>query len=383
MSSFKAEKALEKAKIQLMMRPNTIFYTTILFSLKQLWDATILTAAVNGTHLFINPGWFITLSEGARIGLLAHEAGHVGLDHITRVGNKDFGIFNKAGDYMINNQLIKEGYELPDGALVDKRFTDRMNTEMVYQILYDEAPKKPDGSLQSTGAPGGFGSDLIHPKNNIDSSKIQQDVADIVLKAATHARERGERPGVIAGNSIINLEEVINPKLPWHAILQNFLQNFAKDDYSWQKPNRRYLPDFYLPSAYSEAVCDVAIAVDASGSALKAFAYYIHEIAFLKETIKPDKITLLVFDTQIRDIQEITDNTNLMKDVIFTGGGGTQIRPVLTWAKENKPDVMLIFTDGQFNKPAKDRYPECPLIWIIDDDPNFKIPVGEIIHYDI
>ena len=385
MSRFEHDKALEKAKIRLMMRPNTIFYTTILFSLKQVWDTTIPTAAVNGTHLYINPDWFVDLDLPEAVGLLAHEAGHIGLDHITRVGKRDHRLFNKAGDYKINQSLVAEGYKLPAGALLDARF-DELNTEGAYKILYDEAPKNPDGTLADTGVPVyGIGPDLIHPKDPAAAQKIQQDITTIVLRAAVQAKEQNQPPGNIAGEAILLIDSVINPKLPWYIILQNYLQNFARDDYSWQRPNRRYMPDYYLPSAYSEAVCDVAIAVDASGSALQAFAYYIHEIAYLKETIKPDKITLLVFDTDIQSIQEITENTDLMRDVVFTGGGGTQIRPVLAWAQENKPDVMLIFTDGEFNQPEEgsDEYPETPLIWIIDNDPNFTIPKGTVINYDL
>jgi len=384
MLNFDAKKALEKAKIHLMNKPNTIFYSTILFSLKQEWTDTLPTAAVDGTSLFINPEWFLDLSEEERVGLLAHEAGHIGSDHITRKGNRDHRLYNMAGDYMINNSLVKAKYTLPAGALHSLKFDDSMSTEQVYQILFDEAPKKPDGSLEEgEGTLPGPGSDIIFPSNKIDTSKIQQEIATIVLRAAVQAKEMDQDPGSIPSNALIHLDSVINPKLPWHVVLENYLTRFAKDDYSWSKPNRRYFPDFYLPTAHSEAVCNLAIAVDASGSALDSFSYYIHEIASLKEMMKPDVITLITFDTEIKAVQEITDNTDLMKDVIFTGGGGTDINLVMAWARDNSPDVLIVFTDGEFHHPNKKAYPECPVVWIIDNDPDFTILYGEIIHYDL
>ena len=49
------KKALDKAKIALMSKADTIFFTTILFSLRLIWDNTQPTAATNGTDLYLIP----------------------------------------------------------------------------------------------------------------------------------------------------------------------------------------------------------------------------------------------------------------------------------------------------------------------------------------
>ena len=45
------QRALDKAKIALMSKPDSTSFTTVCFSLKHVWDDTITTAATNGTHL--------------------------------------------------------------------------------------------------------------------------------------------------------------------------------------------------------------------------------------------------------------------------------------------------------------------------------------------
>ena len=382
MSKKPEDQALEKAKIQLMMMPNTIFYTTILFSLVQEWT-DIETAGTNGTNLVINPTWFLSLTEKARVGLLAHEILHVALSHMTRKGTKDSLIWNFAGDYVINLELSEAGYELPKGGLLDKQYRD-MSTEQVYNKIFEEAEKNPNGQFGANGSGIPGGQDVLYPKDSKQLEVIEKAIADTVLRASIQAQTANERPGSVAGEIGIQLQKMINPKLPWNVILQNHMQNFLKDDFSWKRPNKRFTPDHYLPTAFSEAICNIAVAVDSSGSVTTdEFSYFIAEIATIQEQMKPEKITLIDFDTRIRSIQEITESTDCMSDLKFTGGGGTDVKDMFKWAKKNNPDVLLVFTDGEFNMPNKKHFPSCPTIWLIHDDPKWKSSFGEVVHYDM
>ena len=49
------QKSLDKAKVTLMGKPDTIFFTTVLFGLKFRWNDAIPTARTNGIELEINP----------------------------------------------------------------------------------------------------------------------------------------------------------------------------------------------------------------------------------------------------------------------------------------------------------------------------------------
>lgn len=377
--------ALSRAKVQLMRIPDTVFYATILFSLKQTWTDTVDTAATNGTELILNPIYFLSLTERQRIGLLVHEILHVALDHMTRLKSRNPTIWNAAADHVINLCIMEtRKYELPEGGLQDSRFTN-MSTEAVYGILYKEfAEDEDNGGPGAKGLLIPGGGDIQYPADAAEASVKEKDIANIILKASIQAKTTTGIPGSLSGEMNIHLSEVLNPQLPWNVILQNYLNSFVKDDYSWRKPNRRYLPEFYLPSQYSEAVGEVAVAVDCSGSVLpEEFSYFIYEVISMQEALKPEKVTLLNFDTEIIDIYEITQNTDILNDIRFVGGGGTEILPVFQWAKENNPVVMLVFTDGEFYFPNSDEYPECPIVWLIHDNPYFTAPIGEVIHYSI
>lgn len=377
------QKAWDKAKLTLIMRPNTVFYTTLLFSLKFSWNDQIDTAGTDGIHLEINPNWFMKLTPGAQIGLLIHEVLHVSLDHMTRKGDRDPDIWNIAGDHVINLSITKSGYALPPNPLCEPKYS-RMSTEQLYEILYAESQKQlPSGGIPAPSGIPGIGKDIIYPAPGQQNEEVKAEITQKILKAATQSKLANEDPGCIPGDILIQLEKILNPKLPWNVILRNHFTEICKDDYSMRRPNRKFMPDFYLPSAHSDAVANLVFALDGSGSVRpKQFSYFIAEAGVIQQYLRPEKMTMVVFDTEITGIHDITNNTNLLKDVEFKAGGGTEIQPVFNWANKNIPKIMLIFTDGYM------RVPSIPpvgvsIIWLIHNNPKFTAPYGEVIHYDI
>ena len=80
-----AQQALNKAKIELMRRPDSVFFITVCFSLKHIWDSSIKTAATNGIDIKFNPGFFMSLTAEERLFLLLHETCHVAYQHMCRL----------------------------------------------------------------------------------------------------------------------------------------------------------------------------------------------------------------------------------------------------------------------------------------------------------
>lgn len=374
------EKLLEKTKLRLMMMPGTMFFTTILFSLKYVWDQSIPTAAVDGRHMFVNPGFFEALTPKERIGVLIHEVMHVALNHITRQGNRHPQLFNMAGDYVINHIITSQGFSLPSGCLLSDDYTQDMGTEAVYDALYQKHKNK-----EMPIDLGPIGGDIKAPANAADASRVQQEIADIVLRAAQQTRQAQNGYGNIPGEVLVQLEKTINPKLPWNIIFQNFMSQFAKDDYSFRRPSRRYAgTGLVMPSPFSQAVCNVTMAVDCSGSVSSTeFSHFIAEAQVIQQTLKPDLLTVIDFDTRIHNIQHITQGTDIFRELKFHGRGGTNVTPVFEWAKAHLPEVLVIFTDGCFSQPPAHAYPPCPVVWLIHNNQDFTAPGGEVIHYDI
>ena len=126
---------------------------------------------------------------------------------------------------------------------------------------------------------------------------------------------------------------------------------------------------------------DIAIAVDASGSVSDDdFKVFVSETNGILRMMKPDKLTLIQFDSKIKSVDKIGSIQDLM-NVQFFGRGGTRIEPVMEWAKENKPKLLLVFTDGEFNFYNTDY--KTNTVFLIHNNPRFKSPYGKVIHYEI
>ncbi len=101
----------------------------------------------------------------------------------------------------------------------------------------------------------------------------------------------------------------------------------------------------------------LAIAVDTSGSVEeKELAVFQAEINALRRY--GHRITLIQFDDRIRWLADLRGPA----PDLWRGRGNTLYDPVLRWANRHRPDILLIFTDGQGPLPLE-KY-QGPLWWI-------------------
>ena len=360
--------ALSKAKIQLMARPDSAFFTTVCFSLKHMWNENIPTARTNGTWIEFSPKFFMSLTVGQQIFLLLHETMHVAYLHMARFQKgMDQSKANIAMDHVINLQLIERGFEMPPFGYADRQYTG-MCWEEVYKLLPDNHPPP-------------MMDDLVPSDDPVTDEQLEQAVQDILVRASIQSKMSNDKPGTIPGDIQIFLDKLLNPKLPWNKILSKYLHAFAKNDYSFRKPNRRFFPRYHLPSLVGEKLINLAIAVDTSGSVSdEDFKVFVTEVHSILRMMNPEQIQLIQFDTAIKSVTKIR-NTNELMACRFTGRGGTAITPVLEWANENKPQLLLVFSDGEFRFYGTDT--KVQTLWIIHNDPSFKAPFGRVIHYSI
>ena len=360
------QQAMNKAKIQLMSKPDSAFFTTVCFSLKFVWDDKIPTACTNGTEIRFNPDFFMKLSAEERVFLLVHETCHVAYLHMERLGNRIHAKYNVAADHVINLMLIERGFSMPKGGLADRQYLN-MYVEQVYDLLPEQDPAKVDMDIQpGTG----------------DPEELKQAVQDILVRASIQSKMQGDAIGTIPGEIQIFLDKLLDPKLPWNRILQKYLHSMAKSDFTFRKPNRRFFPKHHLPSLHSESLMNIAVAVDTSGSVSdEEFKRFISEVHCILRMMKPEKITLVQFDTDIKSVHTVRSVQELSQ-VTFAGRGGTRIQPVLDWAEKEKPQLLLVFSDGYFNfqhtSPIK-----TPVTWLIHENPKFEAPFGKVISYSI
>ena len=364
----KAEKAFDKVKIQALIQ-GSVFITTVGFNLSVTFDPKYPTAGTNGTDIIINPDFFLDLTKDERLFLYLHEIYHVVFMHMIRGENKNHEKYNQAADYVINILLRDAGYKMPKGGLVATKYRD-WSTEQVY----DDIPDPPEG----------YDCDIIVPGKGEAKTRggkeLQQNIENLVLKAMTASDQNKDAAGTIPSEIKRAMQELINPVLPWRELLERFMTSHAKDDYSYRRPNRRFMnEDMYIPSLYSEAMGEIHVAIDVSCSVTpEEFAIFLSEVCYIHETMNYSKLKIITFDTQIQTIDTIEDTSDILS-IEFVDGGGTDLGWMKKYVKKAHPKVLIVFSDMEVHIPKKK--PDTEVLWICVNNPSCTAPWGQLIHY--
>ena len=387
MSKYTKEQAkLEIVKTQLFFKRGSGFLGALLCNLEFEWCEKTPTASVDGLTLRWNPDWFMSMTLNHQVTVLAHEIWHVAFQHMFQRGTRDPKLWNIAGDHVINLLLKEHGYDFTNlPHVADSKFTG-WTTVDIYNYLEQNTPPEPPQ--------GGIGQDIKEPEednsNGSDSSLDGDDLKSIqaskamanasmmkVIAAAT-AAEMTNEAGSIPGEISLTIKEYLNPILPWRIILRKHFNEITEYNYSFARPNRRY-QDPILPGKVGNNGLDHLIYyLDVSGSISdKDILRFNSEVKSIKEDLNPAKLTLVTFDTKIRD-EYVFDQYDNFEKIIVTGRGGTNLFPVMAHMEKHMPNAAVIFTDLYLKIPPKK--PKCPLIWICNNEHKTKVPYGKLIH---
>lgn len=357
------ENLISSAKLRLFAKKDWVFMATLCSLLETVITDSIPYGATDGNNLYINPETFVKLTDQEQVFLLAHEALHVAYLHMSRRETRDPELFNMACDFVINLELVNQGFTMIDGGLIDKKYHN-MSAEEVYELIKNTA------SPQDV-----IGLDLI--ENTADTTTITAKVIQ-----AVHTAQRADAYGSVPNSIKRFIDELHKPKINWKVVLKRFLLDAGKADYTWNKPNRRLLNQgFYLPSINAYGLSKVTFAIDTSGSVTdKMFTQFISEISYVFKQLNPESIDLMLFDTEVKLHQEVK-SINELKKVKFTGCGGTDVTDTINQYNKTNSKALIVITDGYFSKnlPKTNK----PIIWVIFDNPNFTISQGKVIHFNL
>jgi predicted metal-dependent peptidase len=347
-------------------------------------DNSFETAAVDGTSMFYNSDFIDSLSFRETVGLVAHEVMHVALGHIWRIDKRGVERWNVAADYTINENLIAAGFTLPEGALIDKQYND-LAAEDIYARLpqggKSNKPNKSGKGKSGQGQPGpgdagkadpGKCGSCIPAKDEATAKDLKANWTAAISQAVTLSK------GTLPGSMQKQLDELLNPCVPWHVLLRDFVEKTARNDYDWTRPSRRYIHrGFCLPSLVSEELPEIVIAIDTSGS--------IDRVALSHFAAEASNV-LGVYDTTIRVIY---CDTKVHKEEVFTkadfplkmdaqGGGGTDFRPVFKYVdkKGYTPACLIYFTDMYGDFPRQE--PDYPVMWLTATESQ-TAPFGQTV----
>lgn len=385
------QKALDKAKIHLMSHRDSAFFVHLCFSMTHVFDDRIPTACTDGMTIRYSPVFFMDQSEDERVFLLLHETLHVALQHILRRGDRDPRKWNIAADYVINYMLVKRGFKMPQGGLYDPKYDEEWTTAQVYDDLPEEEEALPNlpmddvpesGGGDPTEGEGAPGDVQQNPLTQAQADALKDKIDSALMRAAMQEElEKGKGCGNIPGQLKFYIESLKTPKLPWNQILRKYMAKVVKRGYTWRRPNRRFMPKHYLPSRNSQALCDIAVAIDTSISVTDdEFHQFVSEAYTILKQMRPTSMTLVQFDTRIHKVEEIHTPKDLLRTE-FHGRGGTDVYELLEWTNKHRPTVVLVFTDGMFHMHHYKVH--SPMVWLINNNSGFRCEWGKVIHYDL
>jgi predicted metal-dependent peptidase len=362
------------------------------------------TMATDGRSIFYDNGFVKTCSDLELVGLLAHEVMHPAMQHHTRRGDRDPGLWNDAADYAINPILTEAGFTLPGNVLNDPQYRG-MTAEQIYDALNqprsggDEEEKDQDDNQTGDGQVGGDGdanghsdgddngdvgkdSDndtAIRPGAVLDAPDPAQQEAEwqVAVKQATQAAQMmGQLPVGMAQA----VDEASKPRIDWKALLRRFVQQFASADYSWRMPNRRYIAGgVYLPELRSDSMPVIVVAVDTSASTSSVLPIFKAELQSIVDECQPEATLVMMADAAVHRVDRFERDDPIEFNV--EGLGGTDFRPVFEHVEREQlnPACLIYLTDGDGCYP--DEPSDYPTLWAITT-PNRQAPWGETVDID-
>ena len=374
-------KEIDRAKLTLMDMPETTFYSSLISMLNVRITRDVPTAGTDGLSMFYNPEFLDSITRDQIIGLMLHEVEHVVNGHC------DFELFNKhnlcpdvlniAQDHYINLRLHAKGFQLPPTPKLPPPnthgYADPQYKGMSSMEIYHKLPKNGQKCLPELrdvlAAPAGMTPQEHHDK-----------VMNNIIKAVIIA-EQAKDAGSIPGHLQRDLQDILSPKLPWNTILQQYLTEYVDADYSMRRPNRRFMPGWYLPVLEGEGLGDLFMYCDVSGSmSIEDVSEIWSEYTYIIDTMNPKSTHIMTGDTRII-LDKVYDQGDFIPEFEYSGGGGTYFEPIIEAIREEQPIFALLFTDGYFSMPDMEGI-NTDIFWIIKGNPEFTAPKGEVIHFE-
>jgi predicted metal-dependent peptidase len=371
------------------------FFGVLVLQLHVKEDPSCQTAWTDGQSMGFNPTFVASLSSDQLIALIAHEVMHCACGHPWRESGRQHQRWNAAADYAINPILVDAGLKLPDGGLIDAAYHGKSA-----EWIYDRLPNKPDDGSNAGNDPTGQGevrnapasaagdqpagaNDKPQPGNSAGAAAgdsddqapmTESDWQQLTKQAIQAAKSQGKLPGKM----LRDLEEATKPLVDWRSLLRRYMQDITTADYSWTRPNRRYLTSgLYLPSLCSPACGKIAIAVDTSGSIdAVTLAQFAGEMQAIIDEMQPSSVDVLYCDAEVNRVDTFERGEHI--EMHPCGGGGTSFVPVFDHyaAADAEPPVVLVyFTDMYGSFPAA---ADFPTIWASTSSTD-TAPFGDVV----
>lgn len=404
-------------------------------------DDWLPTLATDGRHFYYNSRFVMMLDRKEVEFGFGHEILHCVYDHFGRRQHRNPQLFNIAGDYCVNQDLIDSGVGrkittieiLHDpkylGYTAERIYDELMENvqeidmdDLISKMLDDHLDEDGDGGgdgdsdgdgngQKDCGTCGGSGK-VDENGNPVDgnggggkeehecpdcggtgkkgrpkiSPEERKEIADEFKEAVINAAANEPNAGNIPGNVKKMLKHLTEPKMDWRELLNLTLTSAIKDDYTWMRQSRRaWHLDAVMPGMNPGEEVDIAVAIDTSGSiSQKMLLDFLSEVQGCMESFTAYKIHLFCFDTNVHNPADYTsDDIGDLTEYELGGFGGTAFEPIFEHLKEEDilPERLVVFTDGMpWNGWGDPDY--CDTLWIIHGSTSIEAPFGTTAYYE-
>lgn len=391
----KTKQVMDRARASVVL-DHPFFYSTML---KKPMIESLVVPTMGVTprgQIYYNPFFVATMTTDNQTFVICHELLHYLSGHEARFrayiaakglpDNKDTRLtWNKAGDYWINDTLVEAKVgDQPPGSLEWPGSHARTVEQIMDDLLKEQ--KQNGGKNKDKYKAGGEGGALVDDMQGDQDGEGKLTEAELeeiegerkmdVTEAAQIARMKGKLPGVLGEFAA----DTIESRVPWYDILEQYMTDRVRTDYSWARPNRRYMPDNYLPQIDGVgAMGPIVIQIDISGSvSQREIEHYNGHLKRIVEQCHPSKVHVLYTDTQVQRHEEFDNPTDV--NIEFYSGGGTDMEAGFEYVRANgiEAEVFVCLSDGftTFSAP-----PSFPVIWCISTD--VQAPYGLNINFKV
>lgn len=398
MSRVNARDKLVKSRVSMLLKYP--FWGPLAARLKLEEVDWCRTIATDGRKFYYNADFVQKLSDGEMIFGFAHELGHIIFDHMTRRGDKDPQVWNMAGDYVINNMLIRENVgtritTVPiledrkyEGKTADEVYEDLMKNAVKIQMPFDdhldmEGDGDSDGEGDSDGngnKDGKGGKPKFKKLTEEERKALKDEWREAVIQASKNAG---------AGNTPADIQRLVRditaPVMDLKDLLRIQFSGSVKSDYTWMRPNRKaWHTGAVMPGQLPGEELDIVVALDASGSIDEGMlADFLGMVQGSLDQFTSYKVRVVTFDTSCYNEDTFTgDDGRTMAEYNIQGGGGTDFDCVWEWMKYNdiQPHQLVMFTDGYpFGSWGDPDY--CDTLFVVHGSNTITAPFGITANY--
>lgn len=233
--------------------------------------------------------------------------------------------------------------------------------------------------------------DIVNdPNSNGMTAEQQNQVANTVLNRAIVTHKQSHRFGGDNADFFERyIEEMMAPKINWVSLLNNYLIKATQKINTFMAPDKRFRQrGMILPGPKrlnDDHLGHILVCIDTSGSISdKDLGMAFNQISNLLKTYKVDA-DLIYWDTRVRAVYPFKEVEDILHKKPL-GGGGTDANCIYEYIENNKdykvgikqkPNVILIFTDGCIPNMEDKYYKYKDTIWIVNENPKWKAPFGK------